>query len=101
MTLCTVHVHIHVHTEQYSKRVYSLHNNTHLVINAIDLTKLQILILVAFVMISSGVVLYTYSGSITIFRLNPSLIPPTSEGLLRAYDTMFAGMLLEVSFLVS
>ena len=69
-------------------------------INAIDLTKLKVLILVAFVMISAGVVLYTYSSSITINRLTPTL-RPTPEVIGRVFDTMFAGMLLEVVFLVS
>ena len=68
---------------------------------AIDLTKLKVFILVVFVMISAGVVLYGYSNTITLIRLNPELGTSSSQELLRAVYTMFAGVILEVFFLVS
>ena len=72
--------------------------------NVLDLTQLQILILVAFVMISGGSALHTSSMLITLNRLN---ITPTGLGIPKDIqrftsniDGMFAGMFMEVLFLV-
>ena len=72
-------------------------------IDAVNLTRLQIIILAAFVMISSGVVFHLHSFVTTSIRLG--LITQTAvqsqEELFIATYTMFAGMLLANLFLVS
>ena len=74
---------------------------SHLMIDVVDLTGLQILILAAFVMISSGVVLHLYSFAITSIRQGLIIPTPQGQGLLSASYAMFAGSLLENLFLVS
>ena len=92
------------YTDQYTKRtsiVYACITMPHLIIDVVNLTRLQILILGAFVMISSGVVLYLYSLVITLLRLGLTRQITGQEAILNATYTMFAGMFLEDLFLVS
>ena len=100
-------------TDQYTKRtsiVCTCITIPHLMINVVNLTRLQILILGAFVMISSGVILYLYSNVITFVRFTPAtqtaniqriLESQHLEGTLSTIHTVFAGMILEILFLVS
>ena len=98
-------VYVHVHTQTCTQGEHQLCTcitMPHLMIDVVDLTGLQIIILAEFVMISSGVVLHLYSLVITLNRLGTSVsVLGQSQGILSALYAMFAGMLLKNLFLVS